>query len=75
MSKDYRAMYYNLIHQYNDLHEHLLDVIDINEHDLKELRYMSAFIEQNNLIDEYIYFRKNAHEKTDENKPFSTLTL
>ena len=42
---------------------------------LKELRYLEAFIEWKNLSDEFAYFEKHAFEKTDENLPFSRLTL
>ncbi len=61
--------------RYDELYEHMLDIQSTNEQYLEELRYLRAYIEWKNLVDEYVYFKKNAYEKYDEDLPFPTLTL
>ena len=59
----------------NILNEHMLDITDENKQYLKDLRYLEAFIDWKNLNEEFLYFKKNAYEKYDEDLPFSRLTL
>ena len=41
----------------------------------REINYLYSFIAWKNLSDEFAYFKENAHEKSDDELPFSTLTL
>lgn len=75
MAKKYKKKYKHLKELYEILDEHMLDITDDNERYLNELRYLEAFIEWKNLTDEFIYFKKNAFEKHDDDLPFSKLTL
>ena len=51
------------------------NITDDNERYLNDLRYLEAFIDWKNLNEEFLYFKKNAYEKYDEDLPFSRLTL
>ena len=51
------------------------DIREDNKQYLTELNYYAAFIEWKNLNDEFSYFRDNAYEKIDEDRPFSRLTI
>lgn len=75
MAKSYQEKLLRLKEQYDELNDYMLDIRDDNERYLKELHYLEAFIEWKNLSDEFDYFQKNAFEKTDEDLPFSRLTL
>ena len=41
----------------------------------REINYLYSFITWKNLSDEFAYFKENAHEESDDELPFSTLTL
>lgn len=75
MAKKYKKKYKRLEERYDILNEHMLDIMDDNERYLNDLRYLEAFIDWKNLNDEFLYFKKNAYEKYDEDLPFSRLTL
>lgn len=75
MAKKYKKKFLRLKEQYDELNEYILDIRDDNERYQKELRYLEAFIEWKNLSDEFSYFKKHAFKKTDEDLPFSRLTL
>ena len=75
MAKKYKKKYKRLEERYDILNEHMLDIMDDNERYLNELRYLEAFIDWKNLNEEFLYFKKNAYEKYDEDLPFSRLTL
>ncbi|MCI7532067.1 MAG: hypothetical protein MSA59_04330, partial [Lachnobacterium sp.] len=75
MAKKYKKKYKRLEERYDILNEHMLDITDDNERYLNDLRYLEAFIDWKNLNEEFLYFKKNAYEKYDEDLPFSRLTL
>ena len=75
MAKKYKKKYKRLEERYDILNEHTLDITDDNERYLNDLRYLEAFIDWKNLNEEFLYFKKNAYEKYDEDLPFSRLTL
>ena len=75
MTKKYKKKYKRLEERYDILNEHMLDITDDNERYLNDLRYLKAFIDWKNLNEEFLYFKKNAYEKYDEDLPFSRLTL
>ena len=75
MAKKYKKKYKRLEERYDILNEHMLDIMDDNERYLNDLRYLEAFIDWKNLNEEFLYFKKNAYEKYDEDLPFSRLTL
>ena len=75
MAKKYKKKYKRLEERYDILNKHMLDITDDNERYLKDLRYLEAFIDWKNLNEEFLYFKKNAYEKYDEDLPFSRLTL
>ena len=41
----------------------------------REINYLYSFIARKNLSEEFAYFKENAHEESDDELPFSTLTL
>ena len=75
MAKKYKKKYKRLEERYDILNKHMLDITDDNERYLNDLRYLEAFIDWKNLNEEFLYFKKNAYEKYDEDLPFSRLTL
>ena len=75
MAKKYKKKYKRLEERYDILNEHMRDITDDNERYLNDLRYLEAFIDWKNLNEEFLYFKKNAYEKYDEDLPFSRLTL
>ena len=75
MAKKYKKKYKRLEERYDILNEHMLDITDDNERYLNDLRYLESFIDWKNLNEEFLYFKKNAYEKHDEDLPFSRLTL
>ena len=75
MAKKYKKKYKRLEERSDILNEHMLDITDDNERYLNDLRYLEAFIDWKNLNEEFLYFKKNAYEKYDEDLPFSRLTL
>ena len=75
MSKKYKAKFVHLKTQYEELYDYMNDIREDNKQYLTELNYYAAFIEWKNLNDEFSYFRDNAYEKTDEDRPFSRLTI
>lgn len=56
----------------SDVISNLMD--DINNA-TEEIRYLQEYISYKNLGEEFVYFRKNAHEEYDEDLPFPRLTL
>ena len=75
MAKKYKKKYKRLEERYDILNEHMLDITDDNKRYLNDLRYLESFIDWKNLNEEFLYFKKNAYEKYDEDLPFSRLTL
>lgn len=75
MAKKYKKKYKRLEERYDILNEHMLDITDDNERYLNDLRYLESFIDWKNLNEEFLYFKKNAYEKYDEDLPFLRLTL
>ena len=75
MAKKHKKKYKRLEERYDILNEHMLDITDDNEQYLNDLRYLEAFIDWKNLNEEFLYFKKNAYKKYDEDLPFSRLTL
>ena len=71
----YKEKYLCLREQYREYSDTILDLLSDTKHYESELYYMESFIEWKNLVDEYIYFKKNASEKYDEDLPFPKLTL
>lgn len=70
-----KKQYRSLQERYDEMNEYLLELIDEHNRTLEELRYKSEFIYYKNLEDEFLYFKRNAHEEYDEDLPFSRLTL
>ena len=53
-------------------------IADLEENECfmsREINYLYSFITWKNLSDEFAYFKENAHEESDDELPFSTLTL
>ena len=53
-------------------------IADLEENECfmsREINYLYSFITWKNLSDEFTYFKENAHEESDDELPFSTLTL
>ena len=67
--------YQNLQERYEEMSDFLSDVLDEQRRDSEELRYLKDFIHYQELEEEYLYFRRNAHEEEDSDLPFPHLTL
>ena len=65
----------NLQERYSEMNEFLLEEIAANNRLNEELRYYMAYISNNGLEDDFIYFRTYAHEEYREDMPFPFLTL
>ncbi len=55
--------------------EHIADLEDNERYMCREINYLYSFITWKNLSEEFAYFKENAHEKSDDDLPFLTLTL
>ena len=60
---------------YADLYEHLQELEATIRCLETEQNYMSGFIGYHHLEKTYLYFKENAHWKSDPNLPFPFLTL
>jgi len=69
------SFYRNLYENYEELSGFLRSALDDNERDTEEMRYLYDFIRYKGLDDEYMYFRKNAHEDKSKDLPFPSLVL
>lgn len=70
-----KTAYTRLKEHYQELYDHMIGVEEENVQYMKELNYYAAFVEWKSLSDEFMYFRKNAHEIHHEDSPFPTFTL
>lgn len=71
--KDFREV--NLYEQIEEMHGFILSMLESQEIDRTEIRYLFDFLIYKDLEEEYQHFRKNAHEVQDEDKPFPRFTL
>ena len=55
--------------------ERIADLEDNERFMSREINYLYSFISWKNLSDEFAYFKENAYEESDDELPFSTLTL
>ena len=60
---------------FDEMSDHLQDVIADNNRFSEELRYLNEFIHYKKLDEEFLYFRENAVEEYVEDLPFPYLTL
>lgn len=60
---------------YAALYEHLQDLEASIERLETEHEYMTGFISYHHLEKTYLYFKENAHWKSDPDLPFPSLTL
>lgn len=73
--KEQKKLYQNLQDLYEEMNDFLLDVLNEQERDHEELRYLRDFVHYQELEEEYLYFRRNAHEEENSDLPFPYLTL
>ena len=69
------GFYRNLYENYEELSGFLTSTLDKQYSDMEEMRYLCDFIHYKELDEEYLYFRKNAHEDTSKDLPFPSLVL
>ena len=74
-TKDRNYREQNLYDQIEEMQGFIMSVMESQEIDRTEIRYLFDFLAYKDLEEEYNYFRKNAHEVQDENLPFPRLTL
>ena len=67
--------YQQLLDQYKEMNDYLLELIDEHKQAREDIRYMHDFIRYKNLNDEFSYFKEHAHEDTDTELPFPYLVL
>ena len=65
----------DLYSQLDEMHSVISGLMDDQDKDLAEIRYLSEFISYKGLDEEYRYFCENAHEEYEEDLPFPHLTL
>lgn len=73
--KEQKKLYQRLQNLYGEMSDFLSDVLNEQRRDSEELRYLKDFIHYQELEDEYLYFRRNAHEEENSDLPFPHLTL
>ena len=73
--KEQKKLYQRLQNLYGEMSDFLSDVLDEQRRDSEELRYLKDFIHYQELEEEYLYFRRNAHEEENSDLPFPHLTL
>ena len=73
--KEQKKLYQRLQNLYGEISDFLSDVLDEQRRDSEELRYLKDFIHYQELEEEYLYFRRNAHEEENSDLPFPHLTL
>lgn len=73
--KEQKKLYQELQGLHEEMSVFLSDVLDGQRRDSEELRYLRYFIHYQELEEEYLYFRRNAHEEEDSDLPFPYLTL
>ena len=73
--KEQKKLYQRLQNLYGEMSDFLSDVLDEQRRDSEELRYLKDFIHYQELEEEYLYFRRNAHEEENSDLPFLHLTL
>lgn len=67
--------YQDLQECYEEMNDFLQSLLENQKRNEEDLRYLNEFIHYKNLDEEFLYFRKNAHEEYDEDFPFPCLTL
>lgn len=69
------SFYQNLQERCSEMSSLISALVDDNNYNETELRYLKEYIRYKELDDEYRYFRVHAHEEHDADQPFSFLTL
>ena len=75
MAKNKVIKVQDLYDQLDEMRDLISDLLNDQEIDQTEIKYLSGFISYKKLDEEYLYFRENAHEEYEEDLPFPTLTL
>ena len=73
--KERKKLYQQLQELYEEMSDFLSGVLDEQRRDSEELRYLKDFIYYQELEEEYLYFRHNAHEEENSDLQFPRLTL
>ena len=73
--KKQKKLYQALQELHEEMSDFLSNVLDEQRRDSEELRYLKDFIHYQELEEEYLYFRRNAHEEENSDLPFPYLTL
>ena len=73
--KEQKKLHQNLQERYEEMNDFLLDVLNEQKRNHEELRYLRDFVHYQELEEEYLYSRRNAHEEENSNLPFPYLTL
>ena len=75
MAKNKSFNVQNLYDQLDEMRDFIITLLDDQDTDHTELRYLNDFIRFKKMDEEYQYFRENAHEEQEENLPFPHFTL
>ena len=67
--------YQNLQKRYDEMNDHLQDLIDDNRRNEEDLKYLKDFVHYKKLDEEFHYFREHAHEDENTELPFPYLVL
>ena len=73
--KKQKKLYQELQELHEEMSDFLSNVLGEQRRDSEELRYLKDFIHYQELEEEYLYFRRNAHEEENSDLPFPSLTL
>ncbi len=68
-------IFLNLQERCSEMSDIISSLVEDNNYNETELRYLNEFIRYKNLDDEYRYFRENAHEDPETDLPFPYLKL
>ena len=75
MAKNKVIKVQDLYDQLDEMRDLISGLLNDQEIDQTEIKYLSGFISYKKLDEEYLYFRENAHEEYEKDLPFPTLTL
>jgi hypothetical protein len=70
-----KTKYKNLLEHWSEMNDLISSLLEDTDRYKTDIHYLSEFLYYKKLEEEYLYFRKNAHEEYEEDMPFPHLTL
>jgi hypothetical protein len=70
-----KTKYRNLLEHCSEMNDLISSLLEDKDHHETDIHYLMGFLCYKKLEEEYLYFRKNAHEEYEEDMPFPHLVL